>query len=97
MALTKEIEVGTPSHVMGDQWRLPITVKAMQGVTEVFSRKIDIDYKTNQTIADAFAKPQVVEQFQAAIDAFKQQKVIEGKTTEIAAAAQDLLDSLIVN
>jgi len=96
MALTKEIEVGTPSHVMGDQWRLPVTIKAMQGVTEVFSRTIAIDYKINQTIAQAFSKTEVAEKFQAAIDVFKMQKVIEGKTTEITNAAQTLLDSLIV-
>ena len=96
MALTKQIEVGTPSHLMGDQFSLPVTIKALDGVTEVFSKTIDIDYKTNQTIADAFSKPKVAEDFQAAINAFKMQKIIEGKTTEIQAAAQILLESLIV-
>ena len=96
MALTKEIEVGQVSHVMGDQYSLPVTIKAMDGVTEVFSRTVNVDYKTNQTLAFAFSQKQVVDDFQKAIDAFKQCRIIQNKTTEIQDAALSLLNSLIV-
>jgi hypothetical protein len=94
MPLTKSITVGTPKHVMGDQYSIPITFRVMNGIAEELTIDIDIDYKDGQTLASAFTKGVIKEKIQTAVNAYKTAKKIASKTALMEQAVNALLETI---
>ena len=94
MALTKDMTYGEIKHVMGDQYTIPVTLKLMEGATEKFSVTIDIDHKTNRTIAESINSQAVQNDFEKAVFAYLGTEEIKALNDDITAALVTLKDNI---
>ena len=90
MVLTKEMTYGEVEHVMGDMFKIPVTLTLKDGASTVFTHTIDVDHKTNRTLEASITNPQVENQLTNAIEGYLDKKAIEDANTEITNAL-DLL------
>lgn len=94
MALAKEMTYGEIKHIMGDQYDIPVTLKLMDGATEVFSITINVEHKTNRTIDASINSPIVKNKFEEAIESFNGVEDVKSKSSEITTSLGTLKDSL---
>jgi len=96
MALTKEITYSESEikHVMGDQYSIPVTLKIMDGATEVFSKTIDVEHKTNRTIDTSINCQIVKNKFEKAIESFNGVEDIKNLSSDITTSLGTLKESL---